>query len=176
MTNARTVQRPVALAIRRKVHPGHGGWGNRPLRAATNCGWEHSRGCYLGESPRITPMATRRRPWPWWLGALARRTPEATFCKFCGFCGEVLERLIAFAIGSFTVLVCPSQIGRTTVLEHPRAPQAFCRSSSPEGPVGPSKRSRTSDRGRRSHEDERRCCSHQRRLRSGATQSTPTTI
>ena len=95
MTNARTVQRPVALAIRRKVHPGHGGWGNRPLRAATNCGWEHSRGCYLGESPRITPMATRRRPWPWWLGALARRTPEATFCKFCGFCGEVLERLIA---------------------------------------------------------------------------------
>ena len=24
-----------------------------------------------------------------------------------------------------TVLVCPSQIGRTTVLEHPRAPQAF---------------------------------------------------
>ena len=131
MTNARTVQRPVALAIRRKVHPGHGGWGNRPLRAATNCGWEHSRGCYLGESPRITPMATRRRPWPWWLGALARRTPEATFCKFCGFCGEVLERLIAFAIGSFTVLVCPSQIGRTTVLEHPRAPQAFYNAVSP---------------------------------------------
>ena len=135
MTNARTVQRPVALAIRRKVHPGHGGWGNRPLRAATNCGWEHSRGCYLGESPRITPMATRRRPWPWWLGALARRTPEATFCKFCGFCGEVLERLIAFAIGSFTVLVCPSQIGRTTVLEHPRAPRAFsyaCTLSDPQ--------------------------------------------
>ena len=60
-----------------------------------------------------------------WGRWLARRTPEATFCKFCGFCGEVLERLIAFAIGSFTVLVCPSQIGRTTVLEQPRAPQAF---------------------------------------------------
>ena len=46
---------------------------------------------YLGESPRITPMATRRRPWPWWLGALAPRYPEATFLK-CWWSLVNLER------------------------------------------------------------------------------------